>query len=60
MKGTRTTFSSKEIMKQMLEHKKKHDKLHIGEVVEELDREQSSTAPQIREYGNIVIVHHTK
>ena len=55
MKGTRTTFSSKEIMKQMLEHKKKHDKLHIGEEV------QVDSAPQIREYGNnIVIVHHTK
>ena len=50
MKGT-----SKEIMQQMLEHKKKHDKLHIGEEV------QVDSAPQIREYGNnIVIVHHTK
>jgi len=39
MKGT-----SKEIMQQMLEHKKKHDKLRIGEEVEELD-----SAPQIRE-----------
>jgi len=47
--------ASKEIMKQMLEHKKKHDKLHIGEEV------QVDSAPQIREYGNnIVIVHHTK
>ena len=54
MKSTRTTFSSKEIMQQMLEHKKKHDKLHIGEEV------QVDSAPQIREYGNIVIVHHTK